>query len=96
MPLLPDNFSPDRARLEGHGPEAPDAPLAAPEIIVLAAHPENVVPAALTEIEGMGVDGVELNFAHEPEPARAPAAGMLRDLWTGLIDDVLAPTKVAF
>ncbi len=64
VPLLPDNFS------GGHGPETPDAPLAAPEIVVLAGHPENVVPAALTEIEGMGIDGVELNFAHELEPAR--------------------------
>ncbi len=44
----------------------------------------------------MGGNGGVHNFAHEPEPARAPAAGMLRNLWTGLIDDVLAPTKVAF
>src|ERR1700761_6222592 len=54
VPLLPDNFTPDRSQLDGHGPEESDAPLAAPEISIIAAHPEQVVPSALTEVEGIG------------------------------------------
>jgi len=94
VPLLPDNFMPDRTKMEGHAPEAQDAPLAAPEINVLAAHPESVVPSALTEVEGMGIDGVELNFVHDvhaPAPEREP--GMLTDVWKGLLDDVFGEKK---
>jgi len=93
VPLAPDNYAP--ARL--HPPDAPVAPLAAPEILVLAAHPENVAPSALTEVEGMGLDGVELNFAHDVHAAadkddeREP--GMITDLWRGLLDDVFGETK---
>ncbi|KAH8671057.1 hypothetical protein BX600DRAFT_237636 [Xylariales sp. PMI_506] len=82
VPLLPDNF------LAHHAPEASDAPLPMPEISVVAADPENVSISALTEVEGMGIDGVELKFAHEgPVVEREP--GMLTDLWKGLVDDVL-------
>lgn len=95
VPLLPDNYSVDRTRLLGHAAESSDAPLAAPQISVVAANPDNVLPAALTEVEGMGVDGVELKFAHDAEPARAEDSepGMLRDLWKGLVDDVFGEKK---
>lgn len=86
FPLLPDNF------LAKHGPEATDEPLAAPEIVVVAADPANVMPAALTEVEGIGIDGVELKFAHEGEEADSEP-GMLRDLWKGLVDDVFGDPK---
>ena len=84
VPLLPDNHTPAVAR----APEQPDAPLAKAEILVVAANPDHVLPSALTEVEGIGVDGVELKFAHElgAQPEREP--GMLTDLWKGLIDDV--------
>lgn len=103
MPLLPDHFSPDRAALASAGlaaPEVPDAPLAAPQVLVVAAHPENVTPSVLTEVEGMGVDGVELKFAHDPLEAAGgveDGQGMLRDLWRGLVDDVFGESgkKVA-
>ena len=109
VPLLPDNFSPDRANLDGHAPEVADGPLASPQIVVVAAHPEDVVAAsALTEVEGMGIDGVELNFAHTPLAGGATASskssedgssnGMIRDLWKGLMEDLsgpAAPTKSA-
>ncbi|KAJ9156508.1 hypothetical protein NKR23_g852 [Pleurostoma richardsiae] len=88
VPLLPDNYSPDRT---GFAPEVQDGPLPAPQISVVAASPDVVLPAsALTEVEGMGVDGVELSFAHAPEPAKGqgPEGGMLRDLWKGLVEDV--------
>lgn len=87
VPLLPDNY------LARNAPEVADAPLPMPEISVIAAHPENVATiSALTEVEGMGVDGVELRFAHdEPAPEREP--GMLTDLWKGLVEDVFGEGK---
>lgn len=89
VPLLPDNASPPAGtRL----PEAEDLPLARPEISVVAANPETVLPAALTEVEGMGADGVELKFAEElhrgKEEEREMGEGMLKNIWKGLVDDV--------
>ncbi len=93
VPLLPDTFRLDRDQLDGHGPEAPDAPLAAPEIVVAAAHPENVAPSALTEVEAIGIDGVELDFAHRDEAAEEREPGMISDLWKGLVDDFFGDKK---
>ncbi|KAM0519742.1 hypothetical protein ACHAP9_006486 [Verticillium nonalfalfae] len=74
MPLLPDSFA-------RHRPEAPEARPLTPEISVVAADPANALPvAALTEVEGMGVDGVELRFAHDAEPVERESS-MLRNLW---------------
>ena len=84
VPLLPDNAYPALQRAV----EQPDAPLARPEILVVAANPDAVMPAALTEVEGMGVDGVELKFAHELDRPVEKEAGMIRDLWKGLVEDV--------
>jgi hypothetical protein len=58
VPILPDNF------VAHHTPEVVDEPLPLPEINVVAADPDKVYIAALTEVEGMTVDGVELKFAH--------------------------------
>jgi hypothetical protein len=92
VPLLPDNTSP--SPLSFRQPEAADAPLPQPEILVVAANPEQVLPAALTEVEGMGVDGIELGFVHdlgregEGEASFEMGAGMIRDLWRGMVEDV--------
>ncbi|KAK4150973.1 hypothetical protein C8A00DRAFT_36395 [Chaetomidium leptoderma] len=98
VPLLPDNTLPPPITF--HLPEAADAPLRQPEILVVAANPEHVLPAALTEVEGMGVDGVELGFAHilgreeemggggEGVESFEMGRGMIRDLWKGMVDDV--------
>lgn len=85
VPLLPDNFS------THYAPEAVDGPLAAPQIHIVAANPETVVPAAFTEVEGMGVDGVELQFVHEGQDSKQDS-GMLTDIWKGL-DDVFGNSK---
>ncbi|KAI1745151.1 hypothetical protein F4680DRAFT_176158 [Xylaria scruposa] len=82
VPLLPDNVK------FQHAPESADAPVTLPEISIVAANPDLVSPSALTEVEGMGVDGVELKFIHDAEPAQQHQ-GMLTDLWRGLVDDVL-------
>ncbi|KAK4104583.1 hypothetical protein N658DRAFT_418381 [Parathielavia hyrcaniae] len=95
VPLLPDSTA-----LSSHyrQAEAADAPLPPPEILVVAADPARVLPAALTEVEGMGMDGVELGFVHllgreegggegEGESFEM-GRGMIRDLWRGLQEDV--------
>ncbi|KAK4138855.1 hypothetical protein BT67DRAFT_394713 [Trichocladium antarcticum] len=91
VPLLPDNTSPPAGFRQA---EAPDLPLPQAEIRVVAANPEQVLPAALTEVEGMGVDGVELGFARllgqggEGERYDEMGSGMIRDLWKGMVEDV--------
>ena len=96
VPLLPDNASP--SPLHPRQREAADAPLRQPEILVVAADPSRVLPAALTEVEGMGVDGVELGFVHllgreqeaeEGGVSYEMGAGMIRDLWRGMVEDVV-------
>ncbi|KAI1140434.1 hypothetical protein F5Y05DRAFT_317805 [Hypoxylon sp. FL0543] len=83
VPLLPDNFA------THHTPDVADGPVAQPQISIVAANPELVSPSALTEVEGMGVDGVELKFVHEEGNHSEQEQGMLTDLWKGLVDDVL-------
>ena len=100
VPLLPDNFAPDRANF---APEATDAPLQAPEIVVMAADPSSVnAVSALTEVEAFSPDGVELSFAHGwgagrdgPKQEERYAGGMLKDLWAGLKEDILSPNSQA-
>jgi hypothetical protein len=89
MPLLPDSYA------RHHALDAPDAPIFEATISVVAANPGDVLPAsALTEVEGMGVDGVELRFVHEPVPAQREP-GMLTNLWRGLVEDITGPTAKA-
>ncbi|KAI0838595.1 hypothetical protein F5Y06DRAFT_267304 [Hypoxylon sp. FL0890] len=83
VPLLPDNFA------THHTPDVVDGPIAQPQISIVAANPELVSPSALTEVEGMGMDGVELKFVHEETKQSEQEPGMLTDLWKGLVDDVL-------
>lgn len=77
VPLLPDNFATQYA------PEEVDGPLATPQIHIVAANPETVIPAAFTEVEGMGVDGVELKFVHEGQEGEQDS---LSNMWKGLVD----------
>lgn len=97
VPLLPDltnQSSASAGLVQGrplHPPETPDAPLAPPQIIIMAADPTRVnAVSMLSEVEGMSPDGVELSFAHdnwgrrpataEEEHQRQYAGGMLRAL----------------
>ncbi|KAI0536335.1 hypothetical protein GGR58DRAFT_475686 [Xylaria digitata] len=82
VPLLPDNVA------FQHSPESADAPATVHDISIVAANPDLVSPSALTEIEGMGMDGVELKFIHDAEPTEQEQ-GVLTDIWRGLVDDVL-------
>ncbi|GAW12979.1 hypothetical protein ANO14919_023550 [Xylariales sp. No.14919] len=80
VPLLPDNVA------FQHTPESIDGPATVHDISIVAANPDLVSPSALTEIEGMGMDGVELKFIHDAEPADE---GSFTNIWRGLVDDVL-------
>ncbi|PSR83500.1 hypothetical protein BD289DRAFT_483296 [Coniella lustricola] len=102
VPLLPDNFAPVRSPAN-FAPEAVDAPLPKSEIVVMAADPTSVnAVSALTEVEGMTADGVELRFNVQDarygsgsgnESDGEYAGGMLTDLWKGLVDDVLGSSS---
>ncbi|KJZ76895.1 hypothetical protein HIM_03772 [Hirsutella minnesotensis 3608] len=91
MPLLPDNYS------AAHGPTPGDGPVHLPSIV--AADPDKVLPAApLSALEGVSMDGVDLKFVHENQHHGQPSgemesAGMIRDLWKGMVEDVLGPSK---
>lgn len=86
VPLLPDNF------MAHNSPEAVDEPSPMPEINIVAANPENVSVSALTEVEGMTMDGVELKFAHS-ESARESEPSMITNMWEGLMSDVFGGSK---
>ena len=84
VPLMPDNYSAQ------HVPLTAEAPVSIPQISIVAADPSNVVAAnALSEIEGIGLDGVELKFVYDSQPAQQEEVGMLKDIWRGMVDDVL-------
>lgn len=92
VPLLPDNYA------AAHGPLAAaddDAAVRAPDVSIVAADPDNVIPGTpLSEVQGIALDGVELKFVHERRrelDAHTPRGGMLRDLWHGMVDDILGP-----
>ncbi|OAA58159.1 hypothetical protein ISF_06698 [Cordyceps fumosorosea ARSEF 2679] len=89
VPLLPDNYGVAHAP----APPVPEAAFSKPTIF--AAEPDRVAPATpLSAVEGLALDGIELKFAHDV-PAAAAADGehgrMIRDLWKGMVDDVLGP-----
>ncbi|KAM0249505.1 hypothetical protein ACHAQJ_009053 [Trichoderma viride] len=92
MPLLPDNY--------GAAHPAPDAdlPISIPSSSIVAVNPEKVAPATpLSSLQGV-LDTVELKFVHE-EPAAAAqeeSQGMIRDLWKGLVEDVLGSDQQTF
>lgn len=100
VPLLPDNYNPDRSPNSGHALDSLDTAVPRPEISIMAAHPENIHPAAMSEV--VGNDGME-DIGHLttgftsmlPEVVKEP--GAIKELWNGLVDDILGPkgSKVA-
>jgi hypothetical protein len=96
VPLLPDNYTPDRSADSAHAMESLDEAVPRPEILIVASHPEDVAPAAMTEV--VGNDGVEQDideltksFKHDVEEIKEP--GILKELWSGFVDDLLPPKK---
>lgn len=90
VPLLPDNYSPDRSPNSGHAVEALDEAVPRPEISIIASHPENVAPATISEVvgnDGLDVDIGQLTTGFASAESKEP--GLLKELWTGFVDDVL-------
>lgn len=90
VPLLPDNYG------AAHSPIASDA-TARPEVTIVAANPDNVVPGApMSGVEGISLDGIELKFMYdEGGQPQKEEGGMIRDIWKGMVEDVFggAPKK---
>ncbi|PHH81780.1 hypothetical protein CDD82_7886 [Ophiocordyceps australis] len=92
VPLLPDNYG------AVHDPLDSDVASDAPTITIVAADPDNVLPAApLSGIEAIGLDSVDLKFAHESSNRHLSqdqqSQGMIRDLWKGMVEDILGPAQ---
>ena len=87
MPLLPDNY--------GAAHVADDAPEPHFGAKIVAADPEKVMPSTpMSEVDTVGLDGVELKFMYQGEPpsqaeqGQQGSGGMIRDIWKGMVDDV--------
>lgn len=89
MPLLPDNYA------AAHPAPAADLPVSIASSSIVAVNPERVVPATpLSSLRGV-LDTIELKFVHD-EPVAAvqeESQGMIRDLWKGMVDDVLGSSQ---
>ncbi|KAK4180554.1 hypothetical protein QBC36DRAFT_23154 [Triangularia setosa] len=95
VPLLPDNISGPPSGL--FAPEVSDfvPEQAAKEVKIVAANPDSV---ALPE--GGFVDGVELRFVYDMQAEKSEGSGydemgegMIKDLWRGLVDDVMGSKR---
>jgi len=90
VPLLPDNYTPDRTQYPA---EALDEAVPHPEIHIIAAHPENVVPAALTEVvdnAGIEADVGALTslFNGESTQAASKEPGVVKEVLGGMWADM--------
>lgn len=91
VPILPDTYAPNRANF---APEQIDIEVPRAEICVVASHPENVAPVAMSEVVGNeALDDISLHLPrpevrrqHERERETKP--GLLRGLWNDLVEDV--------
>jgi hypothetical protein len=94
VPLLPDNYAPDRSANSGHEVDTPDGAVARSEVVVVASRPEDVLPAAMTEVVGnegqeRGIEELTKSFKSGLEEMKEP--GVVKELWDGLMDDIFGP-----
>ncbi|KAE9378013.1 hypothetical protein N431DRAFT_452159 [Stipitochalara longipes BDJ] len=93
VPLLPDNYTPNRSPDSGHSLEELDAALPGPEISIVASHPEDVVPATISEVvgnDGLDVDLTQLTEAFSSAIKKeVKEPGVFKELWSGMLDDIL-------
>ena len=100
VPLLPDNYQPDRSPGSLHAMEELDEAVPGPEIHIVASHPENVSPASISEVAGN--DGLDVDIGHLTAGFTGTSlkdlkeAGVLKELWSGLVDDILGPKGPKF
>ncbi|RDW91186.1 hypothetical protein BP5796_02351 [Coleophoma crateriformis] len=98
VPLAPDNYTPDRSVNSAHAVESLDDAIPRPEISIIAAHPENVTAAALTEVVDNAAIDVPLEtltagFSSTPVSELKEESSSLKELWNGFVDDVFGGTK---
>jgi len=95
VPLLPDNYNPDRSPGSSHALESLDEAVPGPEISIIASHPEDVVPATISEV--VGNDGLDVDIGQWTASFKSASdktvkePGVLKELWSGFIDDILGP-----
>jgi hypothetical protein len=93
VPLLPDNYNPDRSANSAHAVETLDSAVPAPEIHIVASHPDSVLPAAMSEVvgnDGLDVDIGQLTAGFSSTSSQElKEPGIFKELWSGLIEDVL-------
>jgi hypothetical protein len=95
VPLLPDNYNPDRSPGSSHALESLDEAVPGPEISIIASHPEGVVPATISEVvgnDGLDVDIGQWTASFKSASNKTPKEpGVLKELWSGFLDDILGP-----
>ncbi|KAI1007259.1 hypothetical protein K3495_g963 [Podosphaera aphanis] len=94
VPLLPDNYTPNRSLHSTLLTDSLDTALPEPEISIVASHPEHSLPAAISET--FDNDGLDLNLSGLIAPAtnqtsEIPEDSILKGLWHGVIEDIIAP-----
>jgi len=95
VPLLPDNYNPDRSPGSPNAIETFEARLPNDEVI-MASHPEQIMPATMSEVVGndeLDLDAKidELTEGLSSRIAELKEPGMLRELWGSVLDDILGP-----
>jgi hypothetical protein len=95
VPLLPDNYNPDRSPGSLNALESLDEAVPGPEISIIASHPENVVPTTISEV--VGNDGLDVDIAQwtagftgiSDKTPKEPS--LFKELWSGIVDDIFGP-----
>lgn len=92
VPLLPDNYN------TSHVAEVIDQAVIRPEISIVAAHPENVAPAAMSEVvgnDGLDVDIGQLaasaGFVESADEVREE--GVIKELFFSVVEDLMGAKK---
>jgi len=69
--------------------------LPGPEICIVASHPEDVIPATISEVvgnDGLDIDITQLTRVFTKAPGKeAKEPGVFEELWSGFVDDILGP-----
>lgn len=96
VPLLPDNFTPDRSADSAHALETPVESIPRAEISVIAGHPEIVLPVSfLTEVVGNEADEMDLSKLTAAFPdavlQQLKEPGFLKEIWDSLVEGILGP-----
>lgn len=95
VPLLPDNYNPDRSPDSAHAIETMDEALPRAEINIVASHPEDVMPATISEVVGNDGEDMDLSLLTKNFSSTAikelKEKSLVGELWNGLVEDVLGP-----